>query len=173
MKALDIICACAFAASLISLPFLVVNWVTYVRRRPLNSLVAPQSAFPIRSTTFFLVSCLTAIVAASIMTTYARHEALNFLRSSSENYTVYVNEQEVRDSQKLIAALKEITPYQAHHSHPTKRIRVLIRSDGRDLRLELGRDSDNPQEYWVYSLGHQVTSNDEIGRIMTAAFDEY
>jgi hypothetical protein len=113
------------------------------------------------------------MVAASIITTYARHDALSFVQNLSGNYTVDVNHQRVRDSDIVISALKEITPYWAHHSHPTTRIRVDIRCDARGLTLELGRDSDNPQEYWVFYPEHGVTSDTEIGRITTAAFDEY
>ncbi|MGH9874885.1 MAG: hypothetical protein ACRD9S_20720 [Pyrinomonadaceae bacterium] len=173
MKALDIICYCAFVAALIALPFLVVNWVIYIRRQPVHSLATAHYDFPTKSTSFFLIACVTAMVAATIMTTYARDEALSFIQNLSGNYTAYVNEQEVRNPDKLISALKETRPYSAHHSHPTKRIRVLIRSGEKDLRLELRRDSDNPREYWVFSLGHEVTSNNEIGRITTEAFDEY
>ena len=173
MKALNINCYCSFAATLIALPFFVVNVVIYNTRQPVNSVAAAQRGFPIKSVSFFLVSVITTIVVAGVMTTYARREALNFIQSLSGNYTVYVNEQEVRDSEKLISALKEIRPYWAHHSHPTKRIRVLIRSDEKYLTLELGRDSDNPREYWVFSLAQEVTSNNEIGRITTTAFDEY
>ena len=118
-------------------------------------------------------SAFIALIAGSIITTYARRDALNFIQSLSGNYTVYVNHQQARDSDKIISALKEITPYWAHHSHPTTRIRVDIRSDTRDLTLELGRDSDNPQEYWVFFPEHGVSSDTEIGRITTAAFDEY
>ena len=171
MKALNIIGYCAFAASLIALPFLLVNWAIYMRRKPANSLVTLRSAFPIKSVSFFLVPFAITVVIAIVLTTYARNEALNFIRTLPGNYTVYVNEQQVHDPEKLISALREIRPYEAHHSHPTKRINVLIRTDERDLRLELGRDSDNPEEYWVFSLG--LVSDTEIGRITTTAFDEY
>jgi hypothetical protein len=113
------------------------------------------------------------MAAASIMTTYARHDALNFLQSLPEKYTVYVNQQEVRDPDKMISSLRKIAPYWAHHSHPTTKIRVDVRGSVRDLTLELGRDSDDPQEYWVFYSQHSVTANNEIGRITTSAFDEY
>lgn len=151
----------------------MVNSAIYLKRHLGNSSAAAQPGVPIKSMSFFVVSGVTTILVSSVMTTYARHEAVNFVQSLSGNYTVYVNEQEIRDSEKLISALKGIKPYWAHHSHPTKRIRVLIRSDEKYLTLELGRDSDNPQEYWVFSLAHDVTSNNEIGRITTAAFDDY
>ena len=173
MKTLNVICNCAFATSIIALPFLLVNWMRYIKAQPVNKLVAVRSGFPTKSVGFFLISTLTVVVVASVMTTYARHDALKFIQSLSGNFTVYVNQQQVRDSDKIISALKEIAPYWAHHSHPTKRIRVDIRSDVRDLTLELGRDSDNLQEYWVFYSEHGVTSNNEIGRITTSAFDEY
>lgn len=141
--------------------------------QPANRLVAIRTGFPTKSVSFFLLSALTTMAAASIMTTYARRDVLSFLQNLSGSYTVYVNHQEVRESEKIISSLKEIAPYWAHHSSPTTRIRVDIHSDMRDLTLELGRDSGNPQEYWVFYLGHSVTSDNEIGRITTSAFDEY
>jgi hypothetical protein len=173
MNTLNVLCYCAFAASIIALPFLLVNWARYMKAQPINRLITVRAGFPTKSVSFFVISALTAGVLASTMTTYARRDALNFLQSLSENYTVYVNQQQVRDSDKMISSLKEIAPYWAQHSHPTTRIRVDIRSDVRDLTLELGRDSDNPQEYWVFSSEHSVTSDNEIGRITTSAFDGY
>jgi hypothetical protein len=173
MRIVYLICYCAIAALIIALPFLLFNWWKYMKDQPVNRLVAVRAGFPAKSVSFFFFSFVTAMVAASIITTYARRDALNFIQNLSGNYTVDVNQQRVRDSDIVISALKEITPYWAHHSHPTTRIRVDIRSDTGGLTLELGRDSDNPQEYWVFYPEHGVTSNTEIGRITTAAFDEY
>jgi hypothetical protein len=173
MNTLNLLCYCAFAASIVALPFLLVNWARYMKAQPVNRLITVRSGFPTKSVSFFVISALTAGVLASTMTTYARRDALNFLQSLSGNYSVYVNQQKVRDADRIISALKEVTPYWAHHSHPTARIRVDIRSDARDLTLELGRDSGNPQEYWVFYSEHSVTSNNEIGRITTSAFDGY
>ena len=170
MKALEIIQFCAFAAVLIALPFLIVNWAIHMKQQPVNSLAA-RSGFPIKSVAFFVIPCVTGIVVASFTSSYARREALSFLGSLSGNYAVYVNDREAPDPDKLISALKTMKPYWAHHSHPTKRIRVLIKSDEKHLTLELGRDSDNRQEYWIFGEG--LTSNNEIGRITTPAFDEY
>ena len=173
MNNLNVITYCAFAASIISLPFLLVNWWRYMQGQPANRLVVIRTGFPTKSVSFFLISVFTTIAAASIMTTYASRDVSSFLQNLSGNYTVYVNRQEVRESEKIISSLKEIAPYWAHHSHPTTRIRVDIHSDARDLTLELGRDSGNPQEYWVFYSKHSVTSDNEIGRITTSAFDEY
>jgi hypothetical protein len=144
-----------------------------MKSRPINRLVAVRTGFPTKSVSFFLVSALTTGAAAVVITSYASRDAVNHIRSLSGNYVVYVEGRQVRDSDKLISALKEIAPYAAHHSHPTKRIRVEIRGDVRELTLELGRDSDRPQEYWVFYPQFGVTSSSEIGRITTAALDEY
>jgi hypothetical protein len=173
MNSLNVIHYCAFAAAIVALPFLLVNWWKYIKNQPLNRLVTVRAGFPTKSVGFFLISACIAMAAASIMTTYARHDALNFLQSLPENYTVYVNQQEVRDPDKMISSLRKIAPYWAHHSHPTTKIRVDVRGSVRDLTLELGRDSDDPQEYWVFYSQHSVTANNEIGRITTSAFDEY
>jgi hypothetical protein len=173
MKTLTLIWYCAFAASVIALPFLLVNWWKYMKDQPVNRLVAVRTGFPTKSVSFFVLSFVTAMASASIITTYARLDALDFIKSLSGNYMVYVNRQEVRQSDRMISALKEITPYWAHHSHPTTRIRVDIRSDARNLTLELGRDSSNPQEYWVFYPDRGASSDTEIGRITTSAFDDY
>lgn len=173
MNALNVICNLAFAATIIALPFLLVNWFRYMKSRAIHKSPAAQTGFPTKSVGFFLVPALIAGVAANILSTYARHDAVNFIRSLSGNYVVYVDGRQIRDSEKLTSALQETTVYWAHHSHPTKRIQVEIRDDVRELRLELGRDSDRPQEYWVFYPQFGVTSNNEIGRITTSALDEY
>jgi hypothetical protein len=173
MTLLYLITYCAFITAIIALPFLLVNWVRYMKAQPVNRLVVIRSGFPTKSVNFFVISIFIAMITGSVITTYARHEALKFIQSLSGNYTVYVNDEHVRDPEKMISALKDLAPYWAHHSHPTKRIRVDIRNDVRDLRLELGRDSGNSQEYWVFYPELGLSGQTEIGRITTSAFDEY
>jgi hypothetical protein len=173
MTFLNVICYCAVAAAIIALPFLLVNWVRYTKAQQVTRLVAFPPSFPTKSVNFFVIPIFIAMIAGTIITTYARYDALKFVQSLSGNYTVYVNEQQAPDPDKIISALKELAPYWAHHSHPTKRIRVDIHTDVRDLRLELGRDSQNLQEYWVFYPELDASGQNEIGRITTAAFDEY
>jgi len=170
---LNLICYCALAVAIIALPFVLVNWWNSLRKEPVSRLPSARSQFPTKSVSVFVISILVAITASSLLTTYARRNTLGFLQKLSGNYIVYINQQPVDDSDRIISALKQIAPYWAHHSHPTKRIRVDIRSDTSGLTLELGRDSDNPQEYWVFYSESGVTSNNEIGRITTPVFDGY
>jgi hypothetical protein len=84
-----------------------------------------------------------------------------------------VNQQPVSDADKVISALKLLSPQFGYHSHPTKRIGVEINSENGHLTLVLGRDSDYPQEYWVFYRKYRVSSNNEIGRITTSVLDQY
>src|ERR1044072_619078 len=95
MTVLNIICYLAFAARLIALPVLLVNCVRYIKSRPMNNLVAVRTGFPIKSVSFFVASALTTVVAANIMTTHARHDAVNFIQSLSGNYVVYIDGSQV------------------------------------------------------------------------------
>jgi hypothetical protein len=173
VQVLNIIGYCAFAIALITLPFLLISWVMYIKAQPTNRLVAVRTGFPVKSVTIFVLAVLIAIVADSIVTTAVRNEALGFLENVSGSYRVYLEGREAANPDRIVSALKQISPVEAHHSHPTKRILVEIRSDQGTLQLELGRDSDRQQEYWVFATTDSVTSSKDIGRITTAEFDGY
>jgi hypothetical protein len=175
MDTLNFIFYCAAAIGLMDLPFLLVNWARYMKARSPSriSLARAPAKFPIKSVIFFVLPLLIAPAIADFMTTSTRGEALKFIKGLSGHYTACVNGLPVADADEVVSALKGIASYWAHHTHPTKRIRVYIHSDHGDLTLELRRDSGYPQEYWVFSPSHGVTSNNEIGRITTAVFDKY
>ena len=162
------------ALVVVALGFLVVNWTRYVRRKS-KRIDQPGSSqrFPLKSTLAFIIVVLLTITIAEIISSVSRTESLNFLAGLSGNYIVYVNQRPISDSATVISVLKAMSPAIPHHSHPTNRIQVDIQTDKVNLRLELRRDSDNPQEYWVFYPKYTVTSNNEIGRINTAAFDAY
>jgi hypothetical protein len=157
------------------LPFLLVNWVRYMKACAKNKsgLVPVPATFPLNSVLFFAGPIIIAIGIAEIIASRSRAEALSFLRDLSGNYKVYVNSQPGHDPDKIVSALKAIAPELAHHSHPKKMIRVDIESGKGNLTLELGRDSGYAQEYWVFYPKYRVTLNNEIGRVTTAVFDEY
>ena len=167
---------CAAATGVTALPFLLISWLKYVTRAQSRSNGDGGRItvrFPIKSTIFFIVPMLIGITVARFMAAAAREDALKFVRELSGHYSVCVNERPVADADRIISVLKTITPYWAHHSHPTKRIRVGVYTDRGNLILELRRDSGNPQEYWVFQPEYGVTSNNEIGRITSSVFDEY
>jgi hypothetical protein len=175
MIALSILFYCAAGISIVTLPFLIVNWTRYMRGPAPDdpSGVKPPASFPIKSLGFFVIPALVAAVIVSVMTSYARSEVLEFIRGISGDSTVYINQQPAHDAVSIISALKQLAPYAGHHSYATKRIRVDIHGDKGALALELGRDSGNPHEYWVFYPRSWVTLDNEIGRITTSALDGY
>ncbi len=175
MNVLDVLSNILFIVPFIVLPFLLVNWFRYVKVGAENkSRFAPRPIkFPLMSVLLFVVPIISVGVISEIMASRSRAEALNFLGNWSRNQEVYVNSHPSDDADRVVNALKEVAPQPAHHSHPTKRIRVEIVSEKGNLILELGRDSGYGQEYWVFYPKYRATSEKEIGRITTPVFDSY
>jgi hypothetical protein len=103
----------------------------------------------------------------------ARVEAFGFLSSLPASYTVTANGAPVSHPSTLVAALHSAASVLGHHSHPTKTIHVRVEANGQAITFNLGRDSQNPQEYWVFYPKYRVSSMNEIGRITTDALDGY
>jgi hypothetical protein len=143
------------------------------RGRNKSSFSPMPVRLPLMSILFFVGPIMIMGVIGEIMATRSRVEILNFFRGLSGNHQVYVNSQPVRDPDRIINALQQVASQPAHHSHPTKRIRIEIESEERKLILKLGRDSGYRQEYWVFYPKYHATSDNEIGRITTPVFDEY
>jgi hypothetical protein len=175
MKILNVLFYLVSIIPFITVPFLLVNWIRYMKARSENRsrFVPVPEKFPVKSALFFAVPIAVAISIAEIMTSHSRIEALNFLRDLQGNYKVYVNSQPAHDPDAIVSVLKTASPRPGHHSNPTKVIRVDIQSEKGNLTLELGRDSGYAQEYWVFYPKYRVTSNNEIGRVTTPVFDEY
>jgi hypothetical protein len=175
MKVLTVLFYVLFAMPFIALPFLLVNWGRYMKTRAENRsrLVPLPTKVPIKSVIFFAGPIIVLSVIAPAVSWRARIETLTFLQDLSGKYEVYVDSHLSRDPDKIVAALKTVTPKLGHHSHPTKMIRVDIQSDKGRLTLVLGRDSGYGQEYWVFYPKYRITSENEIGRVTTALLDEY
>jgi len=176
VKILNLLFYLVSSIPLIALPFLLVNWIRYMKARSENRsrFVPVPAKFPTKSVLFFAVLIAVAISIAEIMTSRSRTEALIFLRDLPGNSKVYVNSQPARDPNAIVSVLKTTSPrLPGHHSSPTRMIRVDIESEKGNLTLELGRDSGYAQEYWVFYPKYRVTSNNEIGRVATPIFDEY
>ena len=144
-----------------------------IRAENKSRRVALPAKLPLKSMGFFVVPIIIAIGIAEIVAARSRTEALNFLRDLSGNYRVYVNAQLAKNPDAIITALKTTGFRMDHHSSPTKMIHVDIQSDRGNLLLQLGRDSSYAQEYWVFYPKYRITSNNEIGKVLTAALDEY
>ncbi|MHC4111488.1 MAG: hypothetical protein ACYSUY_10450 [Planctomycetota bacterium] len=101
-----------------------------------------------------------------------RHEVKTWLENVSDDAIVSINNEEIQKPLTVIEELRKLAALPAHHSHATKRIRIAIRDNDQGLVIDLSRDSQLPQEYWVFYLGYRHTYVNEVGRITTSLFEE-
>ena len=111
-------------------------------------------------------------------TSIAELKAHEFLDSISDQCVVHINGQPVQNRDEILSALKQFANLPAHHSHPTRELDVNISDPPHHLRLSLGRDSDDPHEYWVFApspskLTATAALKTDIGHIKTSLFDAY
>ena len=169
---LDFVFVIAVLMAVVAAPFSVIGWS--------NSLSHPkgQRPFPLKSTLLFAIPLLVGTLAAGLSTFVAQCEVAGFLASVSDHYTISVDGQVVQNRDQVLATLKEFTDLPAHHSHPTRELRVEISDPPRGMRLWLGRDSADPQEYWVFApspskLAARAALKKDIGHVKTSLFDTY
>ena len=152
MSVLDAVFVLSIATAVIAFFFLGTRWII------------PKVIFGAA----VIVGLLVAATSGSI----AQFQVQQLLESASRGAAVSINGQEVPNGDEVLTALRGLSDLPAHHSHPVKKITVKV-SDGSHVLLWLGRDSDNPREYWIYYPKHLITRNNEIGRIITPLFDAY
>jgi hypothetical protein len=174
MHLLSLTFYCLAVLSIIALGFLVVSFARYMNKRSASRFSTGNSepGFPVKSAVAFVGAALLTLLVALSVTSLSRREVLKFI-SDAQALKVYVNNQPASNSDEIIAALKTLQPVTAHHSHPTRMIRIELHSDTGVVTIECGRDSANAQEYWVFYPKHGITSNNEIGRITTSALNSY
>ncbi len=171
---LHIIIILAIFTTVLSVPFLLYNWIKYTvdQREFKNRQIQNPPNFPIKSVSFFLVPIFVAAIVSQFTTTTDKNKVAAFFQQLPEERQVYINKTPTQNAEQVISTLRTVAPYWAHHSHPTKRIDIDVVSPQNKLSLELRRDSGNPQEYWVFYTGENGLES-EIGRITTSIFDEF
>lgn len=118
-------------------------------------------------------SALIGMSLTNWMGSRARDEVLRFIETLPTSHSVVVDGRVVSEDNGLLEALKSTDRVMAHHSHPTRMIHVRVEGNGTQMRLNLGRDSSDPKEYWGFFPEYRVTSMNEIGRIRANALDAY
>lgn len=113
--------------------------------------------FPITGAICFIASIFLIIVFCHLMALNLRNQVKRFLHKSSDNVKVRINGQLVEDPNKVITELKKIISISGHSSHATKSIYIEVISQDEILKLKLGRDSMNYQEYWVFYPKYRYT----------------
>jgi len=177
MKVLDLIGVSLVVWTLIALPFFLLNWFFYIYRcyskRRGSSDLTVRNKPPLGSNRAFLSPILVFFLICFVSVSTAREQVHSRIDSLSPNYIVLVNGVVVRNSRDLLHAFDDLHWEWGHHSHPTKKISVVISDQSGRIALTLARDSEYPQEYWVFLPNYWITSGTEIGRIKTSAFDNY
>ena len=163
------------AIAFLALPFLLFNWAKYMNSLPTNGVASATRwvNYPIKSVYFFMFPILLSMALISFITSVVRLQVLSFINSLPSQYTVFINGKLIQNAEEVLATLRTVAPITAHHSHPTSRLHIEVRTTSHCLQLELGRDSGISQEYWVFNPSYDVTALNEIGRITTSVFNDY
>jgi hypothetical protein len=177
MRVLDVIAISLFVWTLIALPIFLLNWFFYIyrcyaKRESLSRPTGPNKA-PMKSNRAFLIPILAFFVISFLSVSTAREQVHNRINSLSPSYTVSVNGAVVQNSKDALYALNDLHWEWGHHSHPTKKINVVISDQSNHIVLTLARDSEYSREYWAFLPKCCITSAAEIGRIVTPVFDSY
>jgi hypothetical protein len=103
---------------------------------------------------------------------YARGEVLTCLDGLTKA-ELTVNGKVPQHPVQILGAIRLLHEVVGHHSHPTSAIHVVVTCRQGNIALQLQRDSDEPQEYWVFYPAYYSSAHNELGRIETALFDAY
>jgi hypothetical protein len=98
-------------------------------------------------------------LAERVVETRARRDLLHTIAQSSG---VALNGEWLSDPSVVLIALRGLTRVPAHHSSPTAPIEIRLQSGPDTIALIIARDSDRPQEFWVYRPGSNW-HNDPLG----------
>ena len=166
----------------LAIALVLFNWVKYLRSL-LRSASAPQqpghtellsAQFPTKSTTFFVGTIALAFAITGAVTERARAYVQDAIASVAADTHIFVNGERPSNAPEVLASLKSMHWEIGHGSHSTTRIGVEVEAPtGNHIFLVLGRDSSIPMEYWVFYPKWPITSNNELGRIRTEAFNAY
>ena len=100
---------------------------------------------------------------------------MEFLANIEGPYKISVNGILADDRDKVLDMIQNMDNsfFQAHHSHPTKRIKITVERQEGVLELELGQDSERPKEFWVFYPKYDHTRVNKIARITTSLLERY
>jgi len=166
---LDFISSWIWPISCFAAPWMFINFLRF--RRAQRNPATASVRFPWISTTLFLGPILFTSFAGSILAFHERHRVLEFLNNPGADATVIVDGIKSGNADEVLSVLKNLAPLAAHHSNPTETLVIDIRSNRGELHLNLGRDSGDRHEYWVFSPAYWSTTRNEIGRLKTPVFD--
>ena len=113
------------------------------------------------------------LLAEQLTEIHARRAVIAAAVSST---AVNVNGKRVPDPSVLLGALRGLGHIPGHHSSPTAPIRVDLLVGVDTTPLVLARDSQRPDEFWVYRPGpnwHNDPLGQDAGRIRSVTLDTF
>jgi len=158
-------------------PVFLLNWILYIYRSYAGrwdlSGTTNRNRTPMRTTRAFLIPIAAFLGVCLLSTSRAREEVRRKISSLGPDCKVSMNGAAVQNRGEVLGSLRDLHWERGHHSYPTKRLSLVISSESGRAVFELARDSEYPQEYWVFLPEYWITSKTEIGRIKTHVFDAY
>ena len=94
----------------------------------------------------------------------------------SRSSEVVVGGKRLADPSPVLGALRGLTHVPAHHSGPLAPLRLELLAGGDTIPVVLARDSERPEEFWVYRPGsnwHNNPLGEEAGRVRSAELDAF
>jgi hypothetical protein len=178
MKVLDVIAIALSLVILAGTPIVAGSWlVCFYSRRSAIGPAAERANHRLRFVTKCLKAVLVLIAAFFVICFFsvlvAREEVLRGVSSPRDTYAISVNGQPMEDPGGLLLALRELRWTLGHHSHTAQSVDLKIAGQTQSVTLNVARDSENPQEYWVFVPRYWITSRIDIGRVTTSALDRY
>jgi hypothetical protein len=175
LEILDITIILLFLLSIIGMLFFVFNFFRFwfkgfsLKRNTKNVL----TGMPYKSILFFVVPGMLAWIFSDVLILQSRDQVNDFLDHLDDQANVSVNDADIRNQEEIVVELKRMAPLEPHHSHPEGRIAVMIVDGDSKLELELGRDSQDRNEYWIFYPKYLITESNDIGRIISDKFDRF
>jgi hypothetical protein len=162
------------AVALVTAPFMLVNVVRATYKLPQRPTALQRwESMPKKSMMLFGGSIILNILLSTVVSAFAQRDVLAFLTALTGPHNVTVDGRAMMNEGTIISDLKAVHYTIGHHSHPTAMLQLSIKADTGHLELNLGRDSGEPQEYWVYVADPKYKAGSDIGRIVTKALDGY
>jgi len=168
-----------FVAGAVALPLCVIR---YFRQYRLPGEGGCRSGSPLlregpalRCWRFMFIAFLCGFALLHGMTSLLRREVVRFIGDAAGDEPILrINGEIIQQPAAYLSELAALRWYAPHHSHPEReRIQLEIMRRHKSIALELGRDSQRQDEYWVFYPKYTITTDNEIGRIRTTVFDEY
>jgi hypothetical protein len=175
LEILDATIIILFLLGIIGMLFFVFNFSRFwfrsfqFKKNPSGVL----TGMPYKSILFFVVPGMLIFVISDVLILQARGQVNSFLGHLDDQAIVRVNDTVIENPEEIVSELKTMAPLEPHHSHHEGRIAVMIENGDSKLDLELGRDSQNPNEYWVFYAKYLSTESNEVGRIISDKFDRF